>query len=139
MSSFLGGHSIVIDKDGRFNVPAKFKNIMKGRYRSPFDENGSKIVICSKGNYLMISPQMEWDKVEEEMMAHKDSQNEEERIKMRNVFFNATEGEIKSGKILLPPKQREEVGIGVKEEAVLIGMAKSFEVWSKEQWAKYPR
>ena len=129
MSSFLGEHTIVIDNNGRFNVPAKFKAILDEKY-------GSNIVICSRENYLMIYPQKEWAETEKEVQANKDSQNEEERRKMRRVFRNATEGEIKSGKISLPPNQREKVGIQLKEEAVLIGMATSFEIWSKDQLAK---
>lgn len=130
MSSFLGEHTIVIDSNGRFNVPAKFKNIFEERY-------GSNIVICSRGDYLMIYPEKEWVKTEEKLLSLNNSEDEQERKKMRNVFQSATYGEIKSGKISLPPKQREKVAIKVKEEAVLIGMATSFEIWSQDQWAKY--
>ncbi|GJL77481.1 MAG: hypothetical protein NPINA01_04700 [Nitrospinaceae bacterium] len=129
MNSFLGEHPIVIDGSGRFNVPAKFKAIFDEKY-------GSNIVVCSRENYLMIYPQKEWAETEKEVQANKDSQNEEERRKMRQVFRNATEGEIKSGKISLPANQREKVGILLKEEAVLIGMANSFEIWSKGRLAK---
>jgi len=130
MSSFLGEHTIVIDSNGRFNVPAKFKAIFEEQY-------GSNIVICSKKNYLMISPEKEWVKTEEKLLALNNSEDENEKEKIRAVFQNSTYGEIKSGKISLPPKQREKVGIKVKEEAVLIGMATSFEIWSQDEWAKY--
>ncbi len=130
MSSFLGEHKIVIDNNGRFNVPAKFKAIFEEQY-------GSNVVICSRGKYLMIYPEKEWVKIEENLLSLNGSEDEEARKKIREVFQNSTYGEIKSGKISLPPKQREKVAIKVKEEAVMIGMATSFEIWSQEQWAEY--
>ena len=85
----------------------------------------------------MISPEKEWVKTEEKLLALNNSEDENEKEKIRAVFQNSTYGEIKSGKISLPQKQREKVGIKVKEEAVLIGMATSFEIWSQDEWAKY--
>lgn len=130
MSSFLGEHTVVIDSNGRFNVPARFKAIFEEQY-------GSSIVICSRGNYLMIYPEKEWVKTEEKLLSLNNSEDEKERRKMREVFQSATYSEIKSGKISLPLKQREKVALNVKEEAVMIGMATSFEIWSQYQWAKY--
>jgi len=130
MSSFLGKHTIVVDSNGRFNVPAKFKAIFKEKY-------GSNIVICSRENYLMIYPEKEWEKTEGKLLSLNNSEDEGERKRMRDVFQNASYDEIKSGKISLPAEQREKVAIEVKEEAVLIGMATSFEVWSKYHWTRY--
>jgi len=131
MSSFLGKHSIVIDSNGRFNVPARLKNIFNEKY-------GSNIVICSREKYLMIYPEKEWAVIEEKLLALNHSEDENEREKMRDVFENSTYDEIKSGgKISLPTELREKVGISVKEEAVLIGMATSLEVWSKHQREQY--
>jgi len=41
---------------------------------------------------------------------------------------------MKSGKILLPANQREVAGLN--KEAILVGMSKTFEVWSPEQWSE---
>jgi MraZ protein len=39
---------------------------------------------------------------------------------------------MKSGKILLPLNLRDIAGL--KKEAVLVGMSKTFEIWSPERW-----
>ncbi len=37
-----------------------------------------------------------------------------------------------SGKILIPQNQREIAGL--EKEIALVGMSKTFEIWSKDRW-----
>ena len=132
MRGFLGVHPVAIDSSGRFNVPAKFKAV--------FDETyGANVVICCKEKYLLVYPLKEWAKTEEKLLSLNTCENETDRRKIREVFQNATYSDIKSGKISIPHSQREKVEIRLQEEAILIGMANSFEIWSKIQFAKESR
>lgn len=125
---FLGTTPIVIDDKGRFNVPSRIKSILDKKYNS-------NLIIYVKESYLIISPQNEWiesKKDWEKLNPFDDDDGKRER--MRKVLSNASECQMKSGKILIPANQREAVGL--VKEAVLVGMSNTFEVWSKEQWEK---
>ncbi len=125
---FLGTTPIVIDDKGRFNVPSRIKSILDRKYNS-------SLIICVKENYLLISPLKEWD----ESKANWEKwdpfiDNKEMMKRMRDVLSSAKLCEMKSGKVLIPAIQREAVRL--EKEAVLIGMSNTFEIWSKEEWAK---
>ena len=58
----------------------------------------------------------------------------EDRNKLREFYARATECEIKSGKILIPAAQREAAGL--KNEVMIVGMSKTFELWAPDRWEK---
>ena len=60
--------------------------------------------------------------------------NKEDRARLREFYSRATDCEMKSGKILLPLSLRDIAGL--KKEAVLVGMSKTFEIWSPQRWEK---
>lgn len=125
---FLGTTPIILDDKGRFNVPSRIKSTLDRKYNS-------NLIIFVKENYLIISPQNEWieSKKDWEKLNTFDD-NDGKRKKMRKVLSRASECQMKSGKILIPANQRQDVGL--VKEAVLVGMSNTFEIWSKEQWEK---
>jgi MraZ protein len=126
-NDFLGTTPIVIDDKGRFNVPSRIKSILDRKYNS-------SLIICVKENYLLISPQKEWDESKANWEKWDPFVSNKEMLKrMRTVLSSAKICEMKSGKVLIPADHREAVGL--TKEAVLIGMSNTFEIWSKEQWA----
>ena len=123
MSSFLGTYNISLDEKGRFNVPAKF--------RGTLDQSGPQLVVCAMEPFLVVFPQKEWAE-NEEKLSTLNAFNKEDRTRLREFYSRATDCEMKSGKILLPLSLRDIAGL--KKEAVLVGMSKTFEIWSPERW-----
>ena len=123
MSSFLGTYNISLDEKCRFNVPAKF--------RGTLDQSGLQLVVCAMEPFLVVFPQKEWAE-NEEKLSTLNAFNKEDRTRLREFYSRATDCEMKSGKILLPLNLRDIAGL--KKEAVLVGMSKTFEIWSPERW-----
>ena len=119
MSSFLGTYNISLDEKGRFNVPAKF--------RGTLEQSGPQLVVCAMEPFLVVFPQKEWAE-NEEKLSTLNAFNKEDRTRLREFYSRATDCEMKSGKILLPLNLRDIAGL--KKEAVLVGMSKTFEIWS---------
>ena len=125
MSSFLGTYNISLDEKGRFNVPTKF--------RATLEQSGPQLVLCAMQSFLVVFPQKEWAE-NEQKLSSLNAFDIEDRTRLREFYSRATDCEMKSGKILLPLNLREIAGL--KKEAVLVGMSKTFEIWSPERWGK---
>ena len=127
--NFLGNTPIIFDEKGRFNVPSKIKGVIEGKYNT-------HLIIYVNDDHITITPKLEWDESKKswEKLDPFDVENANKRKRMRKILSKATDCLMKSGKILITADQREAVGL--KKEAVLVGMSNTFEVWSKEQWAK---
>ena len=125
MSSFLGTYNISLDEKGRFNVPAKF--------RGTLEQSGPQLVVCAMEPFLVVFPQKEWAE-NEEKLSTLNAFNKEDRTRLREFYSRATDCEMKSGKILLPLNLRDIAGL--KKEAVLVGMSKTFEIWSPARWGR---
>ena len=123
MNSFLGTYNISLDEKGRFNIPAKF--------RGTIEQSGPQLVVCAMEPFLVVFPQKEWAE-NEEKLSTLNAFNKEDRTRLREFYSRATYCEMKSGKILLPLNLRDIAGL--KKEAVLVGMSKTFEIWSPERW-----
>ena len=115
-----------MDEKGRLNVPSKFKAIMERLY----DPN---LVVAVMDNFLIAFPQKEWQ-VNEEKLNSLSGLEREDRQKMREFYSQASECELKSGKLLVPQFQREIAGLS--KEVVLVGMSKTFEIWAGDRWNK---
>ena len=81
--------------------------------------------------FLVVFPQKEWAE-NEEKLSDLNAFNKEDRTHLREFYSRATDCEMKSGKILLPLSLRDIAGL--KKEAVLVGMSKTFEIWSPKRW-----
>lgn len=125
MNGFLGTYSVSLDDKGRINVPAKFKNLL--------EQEGPQLVMCVMDGFLIIYPQREWA-ANEERLRHLNPSEKDDRNKLRAFYARATECEIKSGKILIPATQREAAGL--KDEVVIVGMSKTFELWAPDRYEK---
>jgi MraZ protein len=125
INNFLGTYNISLDDKGRFNVPAKFRNAL--------EQFGPQLVVCVMDHYLVVFPQKEWSE-NEEKLGDLNAFDKTDRNRLREFYSKATECEMKSGKILLPANQREIAGLN--NEAILVGMSKTFEIWSPEEWSK---
>ncbi|UCD11859.1 MAG: division/cell wall cluster transcriptional repressor MraZ [Nitrospinaceae bacterium] len=125
MPGFLGTYSITVDEKGRVTVPSKLRGVLEKNY-------GPELVICQKGDYLLIFPEKEWA-VNEENLSKLNAFDEDDRKKLRAYYSQAADCEIKSGKILIPANLREAAGLN--KEAILVGMSRTFEIWDADRWA----
>ena len=125
MSSFLGTYNISLDEKGRCHVPTKF--------RGTLEQSGPQLVVCSMEPVRVVFPQKEWAE-NEEKLSSLNAFDIGDRTRLREFYSRATDCEMKSGKILLPLNLREIAGL--KKEAILVGMSKTFEIWSPERWGK---
>ena len=129
MNGFLGTYYVNLDDRGRANIPAKFRSIIDR-------ESNSNLVVCVMDHYLMVFPQKEWS-TNEEKLAHLSAFETNDRDRLREFYSRADECEIKSGKMLIQSRLRRITGLS--REVVLVGMSRTFEIWSKDQWEKrYP-
>ena len=126
MNGFLGTYNISLDDKGRLNVPAKFRATLEKEY-------GPHLVVCVMDGFLIVFPQNEWA-TNEEKLSHLNAFDKGDRNRLREFYAGATECKIKSGKILLPANQREAAGL--KKDAVLVGMSKTFEIWAPDRWTR---
>ena len=126
MNGFLGTYNISLDDKGRLNVPAKLRATLEKEY-------GPHLVVCVMDGFLIVFPQNEWA-TNEEKLSHLNAFDKGDRNRLREFYAGATECEIKSGKILLPANQREAAGL--KKDAVLVGMSKTFEIWAPDRWTR---
>jgi len=128
MSGFLGTYHVNLDEKGRINVPSKLRAILEREY----DPN---VVLCVMDNFLIAFPQKEWE-INEEKLSALSAFDTEDRDRLRAFYSRASECTMKSGKILIPPNQREIAGLN--KEVALVGMSKTFEIWAKDRWDKRP-
>lgn len=126
INGFLGTYQITLDEKGRINIPSKFKAVME-------QENNPNMVMCAKTQFLIVFPQNEWA-INEEKLNHLSAFDMADRSRLREFYSQAAECELKSGKILIPANQREIAGL--VKDVVLVGMSKTFEIWSRERWEK---
>ncbi len=125
-NGFLGTYCVSLDEKGRINVPAKFKGIVDR-------ENNANLVVCVMDGFLIVFPQNEWA-ANEDKLNHLSAFDKNDRTRLREFYSRAAECEMKSGKLLIPVQQRDAAGLS--KDVVLVGMSKTFEIWSKERWEK---
>mgnify|MGYP001239352295 CR=1 FL=1 len=124
MNGFLGTYYVNLDDKGRANVPAKFRIVLEGH-------NNPNVVVCMMDNYLIVFPQREW-LLNEEKLNDLSAFNKEDRSRLREFYSRADECELKSGKLLVQSSLRKMAGLS--KEAVLVGMSRTFEIWSRNRW-----
>ena len=125
MSGFLGTYHVNLDGKGRITIPSKFRAIIDQEY----DAN---MILCVMEDFLIAFPQKEWG-FNEEKMSNLSAFDISDRNRLREFYSRASECKMKeSGKILIPQNQREIAGL--EKEVALVGMSKTFEIWSKDRW-----
>lgn len=124
---FLGQFEHGIDDKNRLFLPARFRNKQSG---------ADFIITQGLEGCLYLYPPSAWmalaDKLEHLPLADKS----EERAFKRMLLSAASEVEVDTqGRILIPQLLKEYAGL--KKDAVVIGVMKHVEIWSKERWIAY--
>lgn len=122
---FIGEYLYTIDKKGRINIPAKFR------------ENLGERFFLTKGldNCLFVFPESEWNNFENKLK-QLPLTNKNARAFVRLFFSGATECSLdKQGRVTIPQNVREFSQL--EKEVAIIGVSTRIEIWSKNSWDKY--
>ncbi len=114
-----------LDAKGRMSIPARFREHVASHY--------SEILILTNLDRCLVAyPLEEWEALERRAASLPQMKKAVQAFQ-RFFISGATECPIdKQGRILIPPTLREHAGL--KKDAVVIGLLKKFEIWSKERW-----
>lgn len=125
VAELLGTHSYQLDPKGRISLPARF--------REAFAE-GAYLTLGQDG-CLFCFPRAEWEARSQEVRSAPLS-DADGRARGRLFFGNAESVELDSqGRLLVPQRLRSEVGI--KKEAVVVGVMDRMEIWDREAHEQY--
>ncbi|HUU07957.1 MAG TPA: division/cell wall cluster transcriptional repressor MraZ [Dehalococcoidales bacterium] len=121
---FFGEFDYKVDEKGRVPIPPKFRNeLLDG-------------VVLTTGieNCINAYPLAEWTKLADSLTTGPITRSKLRRLN-RAIFAAAFSLNIDGqGRLALPPQLREYAEI--KDEAVVAGVNKYFELWNKQRWAE---
>jgi len=125
VNHFRGRSEHTLDGKGRLNIPARFKDVLRQQY-------DGRLMVTPWRKCLKAYPLPQWEKMEMTLLTRLQEQPDMNKM-IRYMIGGVVECPLdKQGRILLPPKLREECG--VKKEVVLSGVMTYFEILDKESW-----
>ncbi|MGH2636577.1 MAG: division/cell wall cluster transcriptional repressor MraZ [Actinomycetota bacterium] len=125
MAELLGTHSYQLDPKGRISLPARFREAFA---------DGAVLTLGQDG-CLFCFPRAEWEARAAEVR-NLPLSDSEGRAYARMFFGKAEAVELDSqGRLLVPQRLRAEVGI--RKEAVVLGVFDRMEVWDRQTHERY--
>ena len=125
VNHFRGRSEHSLDGKGRLNIPTRFREVLRTQY----DE---RLMVTPWNRCLKVYPVQQWEKMEIQLLAHLQDQPDMKKM-IRYMIGGVVECPLdKQGRILLPPKLREEGGIN--REVVITGVMTYFEILDKQTW-----
>lgn len=126
---FRGEHNQRVDDKCRLSIPAAFRQVL--------ETNGDSRLVLAKSTLhrcLQAYTARDWEAREDQVMGLPSSDPAVQTL-LHFQFASAQAVEPDShGRIVVAPALRLWAGIAAKEEVVLIGQVRRFEVWSGEAW-----
>ncbi|MBU0483538.1 MAG: division/cell wall cluster transcriptional repressor MraZ [Proteobacteria bacterium] len=125
VNHFRGRSDHTLDGKGRLSIPSRFRDVLRRQY----DEG---LMVTPWHNCLKAYPLPQWEELEMTLLAT--GRKQPDMIKMvRFMLGGVVECSLdKQGRILLPPKLREDCNI--QKEVLVSGMISYFEIWDKSTW-----
>lgn len=125
---FIGTYYVNLDRKGRLNIPAKFREILSSKY-------SNRLILTNFDNCIVAYPTEEWLILEEKTKSLP-TMKKDVRTFMRLLYSSAAECSTdKQGRILIPSSLRESISLDA--EAVIIGILNKMEIWSKNMWNSF--
>jgi MraZ protein len=125
VAELLGTHSYQLDPKGRISLPARFRDVLS---------DGAVLTLGQDG-CLFCFPRAEWESRATEVRGLPLS-DAESRAYARMFFGKAESLELDAqGRLLIPQRLRAEVGI--RKEAVVVGVFDRMEIWPRETHERY--
>ena len=127
VNRFRGRSEHSLDGKGRLNIPTRFREVLRLQY-------DDRLMVTPWDRCLKVYPVLQWEKLETQLLEHLQDQPDMRMKKMiRYMIGGVVECPLdKQGRILLPPKLREEGGIN--KEVVINGVIDYFEISDKQTW-----
>ena len=133
MLNLLGEYKCKIDVKGRLMFPARLRRQLELILHHGLVVNRDIFEDC-----LVIYPQPEWDKVNNEM-SRLSRYNRKHQLFQRKFMKGATHVELDgAGRVNLPALLLEHAGIDVQEdnEVIVSGLGEKIEIWSKARYGQ---
>ena len=122
---FRGRSEHSLDGKGRLNIPTRFREVLRLQY-------DDRLMVTPWLKCLKVYPVLQWEKMEIQLLEHLQDQPDMKKM-IRYMIGGVVECPLdKQGRILLPPKLREEGGIN--KEVVITGVMTYFEILDKQTW-----
>lgn len=122
---FLGEYFHTFDTKNRISIPSKFRK----------DLGRSIVLTRGVDHCLYLYPRKAWEKVAAKY-AEDVNGNAARRGLARLFLAGSFDTEVDSGGRVLVPENLKAFG-GLKERAVIAGVAGRVEIWDEEEWKKY--
>ena len=127
---FRGRHELSIDPKGRLAIPAKFRDVLSKKFADEDDE-ARFVVSLDNGERLLIYPECEWEKVEQQLLDLNVNGRPELQAYQNLLLHNAETLELDSaGRVLIPANLRQLVGLD--KDVTLVGRVNRLELWRRE-------
>lgn len=130
---FRGTYEHGLDPKGRTSLPAKFRDVLAGKYAG----EGTLMITGSPDNSpcLRAYPMQEWRALEDKL-ADQDEFDPRFNVLLRMFVGRAHDLETdKLGRLLIPQGLRESVGL--TKDVAFVGKLKHFEIWDAETFRAY--
>ncbi len=129
MGNFVDEYPRSLDDKGRFILPSKLRDKLKGTIyitRSP----------SAKDACLYIYPEDEWEQISEKLSHLPTATDPASAAFVRKFFAKATSYEPdKQGRVAIAPRLIEFAGL--KRDIVLVGANTRLEIWDADKWDNY--
>ena len=123
---FRGQYIHKISESGRVSIPARFRDILKEKYRT------NTIIVSSFDKCAVGYPLSEWEDLESKISKLPQFKSDIVEFE-RYLIGNANECEIDAeGRIMIPNLIRK--NIKARQSVVFVGMLSRFEIWSEYEW-----
>jgi len=137
---FRGAYEHTVDAKGRTALPAKFREVLQGKYGG---EGTLMLAPSTDGSpCLRAYPMQEWRATEDKLAAMDDFDPRVDEL-IRLFVGPAIEVELdKLGRVLVPQALRESIGVGRAKDApggdvAFVGKLKHFEIWDAATYREY--
>ncbi len=125
MAELLGTHSYQLDPKGRISLPARFREAFA---------DGAYLTLGQDG-CLFCFPRAEWEERSREVRSSPLS-DPQGRAYARMFFGSAEPVDLDAqGRLLVP--QRLRAVVGIRKEAVIVGVMDRMEIWDREAHERY--
>jgi len=121
---FRGRSDHALDEKGRLNIPARFQEVLR-------ELDDDRLMVIPWNKCIKAYPVPEWENLEQTLVAEMKNHPENKKM-VKHMIGGVVECQLKQGRILLPPKMRDDCGI--EKDVVLEGMMNIFEIWDKHTW-----
>ncbi len=129
MPGFYGKYYYRVDLKGRVTMPPIFIEIIRMMYRGKLVIINSLLESC-----LQIYPLEIWMNLLERIKSVPDKNDAVEYF-IRRYLGSAMECKIdKQGKVFIPPALREDAGININEDVVIVGQGDKIEIWDRNKF-----